>query len=195
MSLGIQPKIDSLGQRRSESMAQESEMHKTWPETEFSTLWEGHNVMSSFPQESCSSMGSSPKWSHAECLFRDKWLLLPNKLEGRAALEKFSAAHVQILLWRAGISQSQPGQLLFSKPAFQESSSLALSPSALGSGAQQCSATQLSLPFQPRGVSVNLSGGVGISSGEFWQEVKREKETCPECVCFDFGLSMPLGLE
>lgn len=38
MSLGIQPKIDSLGQRRSESMAQESEMHKTWPETEFSTL-------------------------------------------------------------------------------------------------------------------------------------------------------------
>lgn len=43
-------------------------------------------------------------------------------------------------------------------------------------------------------VSVNLSGGVGISSGGSWQEVNREKETCLEHVCFDFGLSMPLGL-
>ena len=33
-----QAKIDSLGHRRRENMAQESEMHKTWPRTEFCTL-------------------------------------------------------------------------------------------------------------------------------------------------------------
>lgn len=33
MSLGIQPEIDSLGQRRRESLAQESKVHRTWPRT------------------------------------------------------------------------------------------------------------------------------------------------------------------
>lgn len=124
-------------------------------------------------------MGRSPKWSHAECLFRDKWLLLPNKLEERAALEKFTAcprADPPLESRHFSITAR-----LLSNPAFQESPS----PSALGSGAQQ------SLPFQTRRVPANLPG---ISSGGSWQEVNREKETCPEYDCFEFGLSMPLGL-
>lgn len=85
-------------------------------------------------------------------------------------------AHVLILLWREGISQSQPGS-----SQIQHSRSHHLH---LHWGQQ-------SLPFQTRRVPANLPG---ISSGGSWQEVNREKETCPEYDCFEFGLSMPLGL-
>lgn len=184
VSLGIQPKIDSLGQRRRESMAQRSEMHKSWPQS-FALSDQGKIWCQAFPKS------HTHKWEgaqneHVDCLLKGNWLLLPNSVWG--GLGKSTIARMLILLWRTGISPLWLGQELFPKPALKESSAVALSPFAPGAEPSSCCSAHLAVP--------SLSTQVGVSK-PFWRSgsflvvasgrmpTERGRKICLGYICCD----------